>query len=252
MTDVRVQFLGTGDPFAPGGRLQTCILVESGDARILLDCGATALVGLARAGIDPATIDAVLLTHLHGDHFGGLPFLILESRLNPDGRAGAWKRRPLRIAGPAETEARVGQVTKAFGYDNYVTPEWSTQMLEFIPLEARRATVIGPATVTAFPVPHTPEATALRVSIGGKTIAYSGDSGWSDTLLEASADADLFICVAYTFESPTSLISYRTLQEQRHRLTCRRLILTHLGAEMQQRLSDTSEAIAEDGMTITL
>jgi ribonuclease BN (tRNA processing enzyme) len=69
--------------------------------------------------------------------------------------------------------------------------------------------------VTAFPVLHyTPEATALRVTVGGKTIAYSGDTGWTETLLEVAADADLFICGTYTIDVPQrGLLNYRTLQD---------------------------------------
>jgi len=61
-------------------------------------------------------------------------------------------------------------------------------------------------------VPHyTPEATALRMTVGGKTIAYSGDSAWTDTLLEVGAAADLFICQTYTIDIPQSgLLNYRT------------------------------------------
>jgi ribonuclease BN (tRNA processing enzyme) len=234
--------------------MQACILVESDAGRVLLDCGATAMVGLARAGIDPGTIDAILLTHLHGDHFGGLPFFILESRLNPGSGSGYPSRtRPIRIAGPAGTEARVHQAIETFGYAEYITPAWAAEMLEFTVLEPVRETAVGPATVTAFPVLHTPEAVALRVSLGGRTIAYSGDTAWTDTLLTASADADLFICLAYLFDPPsTAMVSYRTLMEQRPRLTCKRLVLTHLGAEMQRRLAEVTEEVAEDGMVIDL
>src|SRR5215510_14291785 len=70
--DVQVKFLGTGGPFASGGRLQTCILISTEQRRYLVDCGMTALVAMARFGIDPGSIDAVLVTHLHGDHYGGL------------------------------------------------------------------------------------------------------------------------------------------------------------------------------------
>jgi hypothetical protein len=76
-------------------------------------------------------------------------------------------------------------------------------LLELITLEPRRETVIHGLTVTAFPVLHyTPEATALRITVGGKTIAYSGDTGWTDTLLEVAAEADLFICQTYTIDIP--------------------------------------------------
>ena len=86
-------FLGSGDAFGSGGRLQTCMLVEGDGHRWLVDCGATSLVALRRAGVDPASIDAILISHLHGDHFGGVPFVLLDGQF----RRGA---RPLVVAGP--------------------------------------------------------------------------------------------------------------------------------------------------------
>jgi len=101
---LRLTFLGSGDAFGSGGRLQTCMLLESDGRRWLLDCGATSLVGLRGAGIDPSSIDAVLISHLHGDHFGGVPFLLLDGQF----RRGA---RPLTVAGPRGVEARVATPT---------------------------------------------------------------------------------------------------------------------------------------------
>ena len=75
-----VRFLGTGDAFASGGRFQTCIMLETNQERVLLDCGASSLIPIKRAGIDPNEISLVLITHLHGDHFGGLPFLVLDGQ----------------------------------------------------------------------------------------------------------------------------------------------------------------------------
>jgi len=91
---VTVQFVGTGDAFGTGGRLQACISVRWPAGHVLLDCGATSLVGLKRLGVDPGSVDAVLVSHLHGDHFGGLPFLILDQQF-------ACRERPLLVAGPA-------------------------------------------------------------------------------------------------------------------------------------------------------
>ena len=64
-------------------------------------------MALAKLGIDHNDIDAVLLTHLHGDHCGGVPFLLLDAML------GAKRRRPLTIAGPRDCEARLVQITEA-------------------------------------------------------------------------------------------------------------------------------------------
>ena len=89
----RVRFIGSGDSFASGGRFQTCILVDADGYRFLIDCGATSLIPLKRAAIDPGSIDAVLLTHFHGDHSGGVPYLILDGQFTR-------RERPFVVAGP--------------------------------------------------------------------------------------------------------------------------------------------------------
>ena len=197
----------------------------------------------------------MLITHLHGDHYGGLPLMIVEACVNVhEGSPYPSRRRPLRIAGPAETEERVRQLLDLFSWRTPFAEMKDAGLLDFIILEPRRESVIGGLTVTAFPVLHyTPEATALRVTIGGRTIAYSGDTGWSDTLREVAADADLFICQAYTIDVPQrGLLNYRTLQEHRAQLACKRLVLTHIGAQMQNRLAEVTEEVAGDGLVITL
>ena len=104
---MKVRFLGSGDAFGSGGRFQTCIHVESGASQLLLDCGASSLIAMRRFGVDPQAIDTVILSHLHGDHFGGVPFLILD---------GQFKRRtrPLLVAGPPGVEKRVREAMEVF------------------------------------------------------------------------------------------------------------------------------------------
>jgi len=91
---VRVNFVGSGDAFGSGGRFQTCILVDGENTRFAIDFGASSLPALNAQGISHNTIDAILLTHIHGDHAGGIPFLLLDAML------GAKRDRPLTIAGP--------------------------------------------------------------------------------------------------------------------------------------------------------
>ena len=77
---MNVRFLGSGDAFGSGGRFQTCIQVSSEGsdaAHLLVDCGASSLVAMKRYGVETSDIDAIVLSHLHGDHFGVLPFFIL-------------------------------------------------------------------------------------------------------------------------------------------------------------------------------
>jgi ribonuclease BN (tRNA processing enzyme) len=75
MGTIQVRFLGSGDAFGSGGRLQTCICIKTANSTFLVDCGASALIAMHRYGVVPNDIDMILLTHLHGDHFGGIPFL---------------------------------------------------------------------------------------------------------------------------------------------------------------------------------
>ncbi len=213
---------------------------------MLIDCGATTLTALKGAEIDPGSIGWVALSHLHGDHFGGLPWLIL------DGQHGG-RTQPLVIAGPAGVEGRFEQALGAL-YPGAVEAERPFG-LEFLELAEREPCELGPAVVTPFAVSHGSgaEAYALRVQYGGRTIAYSGDTEWTDTLLDAARDADLFICECNNFEEQVpGHLNYRTLSAKRDRLGCRRLVLTHMGAEMLAHLDEVTVEAAEDGTVIVL
>jgi ribonuclease BN (tRNA processing enzyme) len=247
---VRLRFLGSGDPFGSGGRGQACLLLEGGAAPVLLDCGATSMVALARAGVDPRDLAAVVVSHLHGDHFGGLPFLLFHAALSR--RTG-----PLTIAGPTQTEARVDAALVAFGYPPLTELRRSIEV-EFVPLVHGRRTAVGPAAVTAIPVDHGPATfpTALRVAYDGRTVAYSGDTAWTDALIEVARDADLLVAMAYTYgEDRPGCLSYRTLAARRADLACRRLLLTHPSFDLLAHRAEIDPAVAElaeDGTIVEL
>src|SRR5216117_4367175 len=98
---VSVRFVGSGDSFGSGGRFQTCIVVDGPRSRVALDFGTSSLIALAQQSIEPNSLDAILLTHLHGDHCGGVPFLLIDAML------GARRERPLIVAGPTGTRAHL-------------------------------------------------------------------------------------------------------------------------------------------------
>ena len=246
MSPVELQFIGSGDAFGNGGRFQTCLRLSGGAEPILIDCGASSLIALKRAGLDPGKIGWVLLTHLHGDHFGGVPFLILDGQFTR-------RTRPLVVAGPPGVAERVEAAMEAFFPAS--TRVGRRFPVEFVELAEGRASAIGPATVTAFAVAHASGAPsyALRVSYGGAVIAYSGDTEWTERLVDAARDADLFVCEAYTFERKIKYhLDYRTLDEHLPRIGCRRLILTHMGPDMLGRLGEIVVEHAEDGRSVTI
>ncbi|MCV4594391.1 MBL fold metallo-hydrolase, partial [Escherichia coli] len=79
----------------------TCFHVDAPDNAFLIDCGASALIAIRRFGVEPNRIGTVFLTHLHGDHFGGLPWLIL------DGQLVSGRKAPLTVVGPTGTAERL-------------------------------------------------------------------------------------------------------------------------------------------------
>jgi ribonuclease BN (tRNA processing enzyme) len=246
MSQVRLQFLGSGDAFGSGGRFQTCLHLSGPNGGLLIDCGASSLIAMKQADVEPSEIGWVLLSHLHGDHFGGIPFLILDGQFRR-------RTRPLVIAGPPGVRARVEAAMEVlFPGSSGVMRRFST---EFIELAALVASPVGPVMVTPFPVVHVSGAPsyALRVEYAGKIITYSGDTEWTETLVEAARGADLFICEATSFDKKIKYhLDYRTLRAQRERLECRRLVLTHMSEHTLTHLDKVDVECAEDGQVIAL
>src|SRR5260221_691992 len=99
---MRLQFLGSGDAFGSGGRFNTCFHVTAAATSFLVDCGASSLIAMRRFGVDPNRIATVFISHLHGDHFGGLPFLILDAQFSR-------RLAPLTVAGPPGLRQRLAE-----------------------------------------------------------------------------------------------------------------------------------------------
>ena len=240
-------FLGCGDAFGSGGRFNTCFSVVSGEIRFLIDFGATSLMAAKHFGISLDEIPLIFITHLHGDHVGGLPFLLLEAALVHKRTA------PLTIAGPPGLKAHIPGLTEALFPGTPLELPFELNVLELPP--DRPADVLG-VRVTPYLVKHAPTlvCTGLRFELGGKILAYSGDTVWTDTLPKLAQAADLFICDAYTFDHPTPQhLDYQTLKTHFAEFGSKRLILTHLGQVFLDKLEAGTVPefeTARDGLTI--
>jgi ribonuclease BN (tRNA processing enzyme) len=244
---MRIRFAGSGDAFGSGGRWQTCIHLSAEGQALLVDCGATSLVALKAQGLDPQAVGAVAVTHLHGDHFGGLPFLILD---------GQFSRRtaPLLVAGPPGIGARLTEAMETmFPGSSRAPRRFAVQVTELATDGA--PAVVGAATVRGWQVEHACGAPplALRVDLGGASFGYSGDTQWTPALAEAARGADLFAVEAYTFDRPVRYhLDYQTLRAHLGEIDARRVVLTHMSDGMLGRLAEAGLPAAYDGMTIEL
>jgi len=244
-SSMRLHVLGCGDAFGSGGRNHSGYLVEATDRLFLLDCGPTTLLALKRAGFDPRRLDAIFLSHLHGDHYGGVPFFLLEY-LHQSPR-----NRPLHVAGPSGTEERVKSLVQ-FMFSDGLEPKEIPPTL-FHVMEPGKPETIEGIQILPFRVPHQVRDISLgfQVTYEGRRILYSGDSAWTDLFVTQAQGVDLFLCECcfYDRESPNHM-SYRKLQENLSRLRCKNLILTHMGEEMLARSGELQVKLAEDGMVI--
>ena len=244
---MQVRFAGSGDAFGSGGRFQTCIWLAGGGQVLLVDCGATSLVALKAQGLDPNAVGAVAVTHLHGDHFGGLPFLILDGQFTH-------RSAPLLVAGPPGIRARLTEAMEIlFPGSSRARRRFPVEVTE-LAVDGTPA-VLGAATVRGWEVEHACGAPplALRVGLGGVTFAYSGDTQWTPALAEAAREADLFAAEAYTFDRPIRYhLDYQTLRAHLQDIDAARVVLTHMSADMLGRLADAELPAAYDGMIIDL
>ncbi len=247
MAPVRVLFLGTGDAFSAGGRNQSGCLVRGTHMSVLLDCGATTLASMKRLGVRASEVDAVLITHFHGDHFSGLPFLFLDSIYSEP------RRRPLGIAGPPGIRQRVESLFRDTYRDTAAAP--MPFALDYSELQPGQSTRIREAVIEPIPVPHQEGeiALALRLNLDGRSILYSGDSGWTEELVSYSMGTDLFICECSFFETrQSSHLDFPRIAQNRGRFGTRRLVLTHLGAEPLAHEAEIDIDLAQDGMVLEL
>jgi ribonuclease BN (tRNA processing enzyme) len=244
---ITVRFVGSGDSFGSGGRFQTCIVVDGPACRFAIDFGTSSLIALAQQGIEPNSLDAILLSHLHGDHCGGVPFLLIDAML------AARRTRPLTVAGPRALRARMDAIREAlFPGSGLMTPKFP---LEWIEMEPGRPHRVLDLTVTPERARHTEETnpTALRVTVGDRVIAYTGDTEWTDEVARAARNADLLIAESYFYDKPVTWhLNYPDIRAHASRVGARRLILTHMSREMLAHAATVPEECAHDGLVVTV
>ena len=228
---MQLRFVGCGDAFGSGGRSNTCFHVTGERVNFLIDCGASSLPALKRQGVAQDDIDLILITHFHGDHFGGLPFLLLDAQFaRRDAAADRSQARKESGCGSTcvmEALFENSSKTKQRFDLNIVTlsPETTVQLGR-----GERHAVSGGAWRIRRTVSGLPDRSE------GRVIAYTADTEWTEALIPLGHDADLLIAEAYTFDRPVkNHLSLKALEARLADIKPKRLILTHMSDEMLGR-----------------
>lgn len=247
---MKLTIIGCGDAFSSGGRLQSAFLLDSGPSRLLIDCGATILVGLEHMRLNPNSIPRIVISHLHGDHFAGLVWFLMHAAFVANRVA------PLDIYGPPGVEARVHAAIEIM-YPGVPALIGGFEV-RYHEIQSRQPIDVGGVQVTAFEVVHPSGAPsyALRFEQGGKVFAYTGDSQWTDALIAAGLQADLYLMECYKFNgTPILHLSWTMIERHLDQIGARRIVLTHMAQDMLDRrgeIHDQRVTFAEDGAVVDI
>jgi ribonuclease BN (tRNA processing enzyme) len=245
---LRLQFIGCGDAFGSGGRFNTCFHLTGDRVSLLIDCGASSLIAMKKLRLDRNSIAAILITHFHADHFGGLPFFMLDAQFVSKRTA------PLVIVGPPGLRKWYARVMEtSFLGSTKAQPKFALDLRELQPGQSQG---VGHARVAAFQAAHGPPGgpyLALRVEAEGRSVTYSGDTEWTPGLIEAARGVDLLIVEAYVRDKqvPTHM-SLKTIEAHLSELRAKRLVLTHMSDDMLGHPDRARFETAEDGMILEI
>jgi ribonuclease BN (tRNA processing enzyme) len=247
---MKLTIAGCSDAFGSGGRFHSCYVLETSKGRLLLDCGANSPLALKRAGIAISSIDAIVISHCHGDHFGGLPFLFLDKMFVES------TPNPIEILGPCGIKERTEALFECvYPSLNALPREFEINYREIV---SRTTADWRGLSIRAYEADHYSGTPSLALSFAdeGRIFSFSGDSGWCDGVIEAGRGADLFLTECTFFSTQAEMhLDYLTLAAKFSEIDAKRYVLTHMSEEMLASLDkiDTSRCIAaEDGLSLTI
>ena len=216
-----ITIIGSGTAVPSPKRGSPCTLVSLDGRHILLDTGPGSIRQLSRIDIAPPDIALVIYSHFHVDHINDLPALLFAAKYSPD----CSRSEDLPIMGPAGLTDLYAHLRAAYGH--WLEPD----AFAIVWIEAVTACQPLPGlTVTTAPVAHTDQSMAVKLQHkSGKSIVYSGDTEYCDTLVELARNADILICeCAFPDHLPSpGHLTPSTVGRIAHEASCASVVATH-------------------------
>lgn len=252
MATSQLQFLGTGTAFHTDGRGSQCILVRPASASpYLVDLGPTAMAAVMRYGVATDALERVFITHLHGDHLAGWPFLLLH--LNFIDR----RTHPLEVHGPPGLRECLGGLMALCYPDVIEDPKLAFEVrYHELPVAEAEGLTAGDTTFDVRPMDHHPTSIAYRFDVGGKTVSITGDTRWCEGLERLARESDVLVveCSSLT-PHPHAHVSLDEMRSGIGRLDGCEVVLVHLTDAVAARLAadPIARVVASyDGMVYSL
>jgi len=250
---MQITVVGSGTVVPRLERRQSCVVVRVGGQTLVFDLGSGAVRGMLRSGLDPFAVDRIFFTHLHPDHTVDVVPLLFAINYG----ALEERTRPLHVTGPEPFLGFWGSVMEVWG--DWMTGDYATLVSE-LPHECRSPIDLAGCLLSWAPAEHRRESIAYRLDTEGGAFVYTGDTEYSESVVELARDADtLLIECAFPDEAPvpghlTPSGAARVASEA----GVGRVVLTHIYPAVDSpslpsevaRGYDGEILVAEDGLTL--
>lgn len=243
---ITVTVLGSADAGAAGGNFYSCYFIKTEKHGILIDAGPTVMPALIKHGFSSDDVDLLLITHFHGDHIGGIPLLLLEAAIKYQ------RKNKLVIYCPVGGKNIIRKLCDLMYAGSDLTEKVPLEFHEFEG-EQKLKTAFG--RLLTFKAVHSKRANphSLRLEIGEKILAFTGDTGWNENIPLLCENSDVFFCECSSLSKKIKThLNLHQITDRLTQLKSKKIILTHLGDEMLKVKVKPTLVKAYLGLTINL